>query len=105
MKQEDIRRLTVRFNLTKESDRQAWERLKVLADETGKSMNQAVIEEILREDSCLNRIQEKLQKLEIELHEIHTNLQSGTISARPSEDSAPPKKEISENVLDFFSQF
>ena len=105
MKQEDLRRLTVRFNLTKESDRQAWERLKVLADETGKSMNQAVIEEILREDSCLNRIQEKLQKLEIELLEIHTNLQSGTISARPSEDSAPPKKEISENVLDFFSQF
>lgn len=105
MKQVDLRRLTVRFNLTKESDRQAWERLKVLADETGKSMNQAVIEEILREDSCLNRIQEKLQKLEIELHEIHTNLQSGTISARPSEDSAPPKKEISENVLDFFSQF
>ena len=105
MKQVDLRRLTVRFNLTKESDSQAWERLKVLADETGKSMNQAVIEEILREDSCLNRIQEKLQKLEIELHEIHTNLQSGTISARPSEDSAPPKKEISENVLDFFSQF
>ena len=105
MKQEDSRRLTVRFNLTKESDRQAWERLKELADETGKSMNQVVIEEILREDGCLNRIQEKLQKFEIELHEIHTELQSGTISAKPLEASVPPKKEISENVLDFFSQF
>ena len=50
MKQVDLRRLTVRFNLTKESDRQAWERLKELADETGKSMNQVLIEEILRED-------------------------------------------------------